>query len=243
MSARTFGAFVAGFAVGVLVLGGALWSTGSVRSSLLPPWLRAKVSATLPAPPANFNSNAPLPAQPVPPPEGVPAPPQQQPQQQQPSQGAADRAATEPESITPETLLHLTMPISSVKPSSLTDSFHEMRDGHEHEAVDIQSPRNTPVKAVADGNVAKLFTSKEGGLTVYEFDNTNTYEFYYAHLDHYAPGLKEGSVLHAGDVIGYVGTTGDAPPDTPHLHFAVFKLGPEHQWWRGKAIDPVPMLR
>src|SRR5262249_25619715 len=96
---RTFAAFAAGFAIGVLVLGAALWSSGSVRSMVLPPWLRSKVSAALPAPPANLNSNASIAAPPVPPPEGAPTPPPQA------QQGAADRAATEPESITPENML------------------------------------------------------------------------------------------------------------------------------------------
>jgi murein DD-endopeptidase MepM/ murein hydrolase activator NlpD len=237
MGARTFGAFVAGFAVGVLLLGAALWSTGSVHSTVLPPWLRSKVSATLPAPAPNLSANAQVPGPPVPPPEGAPpAPPPA-------TQGSAERAATEPASKAPDTILHLTMPIADVKPSTLSDSFHEMRDGREHEAVDILAARNTPVMAVAEGKVAKLFTSKEGGLTVYQFDPAGQYAFYYAHLDHYAKGLKEGMPLKTGDVVGYVGTTGDAPPDTPHLHFAVFKLGPDKKWWQGTALDPVPMFQ
>jgi len=221
----------------VLVLGAAFWSTGSVKSSVLPPWLRARVSATLPAPPANFDANASVPAPPVPPPEGAPVPPPAK------AEGSAERAATEPATLSPATAMHLSMPISSVKPSTITDTFHDMRDGHEHEAVDIMAPRGTPVKAVAEGNVAKLFTSKEGGLTLYEFDNSGQYAFYYAHLDHYAPGVKEGTLLHPGDVLAYVGTTGDAPVNAPHLHFAVFKLGPDKKWWQGKALDPVPMLQ
>jgi murein DD-endopeptidase MepM/ murein hydrolase activator NlpD len=230
MGARTFGAFAAGFAVGVLVLGAALWSTGGVRSSVLPPWLRAKVSAALPAPPANLTANAALPSAPVPPPEGAPVPPPAA------AQGSAERASMEPP-------LHLTMPVADVNSSSIPDSFHDMRDGHQHEAVDIMAPRNTPVKAVAEGNVAKLFTSKEGGLTLYQFDNSGQYAFYYAHLDHYANGVKEGTLLHTGDVLGYVGTTGDAPANAPHLHFAVFKLGPEKKWWQGTALDPLPMFK
>jgi murein DD-endopeptidase MepM/ murein hydrolase activator NlpD len=221
----------------VLVLGAGLWSTGGVRSSVLPPWLRAKVSAALPAPPANLSANAEMPAPPVPPPEGAPAPPPAT------SQGSAERAASEPASTSPTAAMHLMMPIAAMKPSSVSDTFHDMRDGHEHEAVDIMAARNTPVKAVAEGNVAKLFTSKEGGLTLYQFDNSGQYAFYYAHLDHYANGVKEGTLLHAGDVLGYVGTTGDAPPDTPHLHFAVFKLGPDKKWWQGTALDPLPMLK
>jgi peptidoglycan LD-endopeptidase LytH len=80
-------------------------------------------------------------------------------------------------------------------------------------------------------------------LTVYQFDNTQQYAFYYAHLDHYAPGLKEGMLLRKGDTLGYVGTSGDAPADAPHLHFAVFQLGADKKWWEGTALDPLPMLK
>ena len=114
---------------------------------------------------------------------------------------------------------------------------------HQHEAVDILSPRNTPVHAVEDGTIAKLFFSKAGGNTIYEFDPTGRYAFYYAHLERYATGLREGETIAKGQIIGYVGTSGNAPPNTPHLHFAVFELGPERQWWKGKAIDPYPLLR
>jgi murein DD-endopeptidase MepM/ murein hydrolase activator NlpD len=105
------------------------------------------------------------------------------------------------------------------------------------------APRGTPVRAVDQGNVAKLFTSKEGGLTVYQFNDARDLCYYYAHLDHYATGLKEGTLLRRGDVLGYVGSTGNASPAGPHLHFAVFRLGPEKQWWKGTAIDPLPLLQ
>jgi peptidoglycan LD-endopeptidase LytH len=73
----------------------------------------------------------------------------------------------------------------------LEDTFNEVHDGRKQEALDIPAPRGTPVMAVAEGDVVKLFTSKLGGLTVYQFDNTQTYCYYYAHLDRYATGLKE----------------------------------------------------
>ena len=92
------------------------------------------------------------------------------------------------------------------------------------------------------GIIAKLFTSKPGGLTVYQFDPSQTYAYYYAHLDRYAEGLKEGMLVKKGDLIGYVGTTGNARPNTPHLHFAIFELGPEKHWWEGKPINPYPLL-
>jgi murein DD-endopeptidase MepM/ murein hydrolase activator NlpD len=98
------------------------------------------------------------------------------------------------------------------------------------------------VLAADEGNVAKLFLSKPGGLTVYQFDGSQTYCYYYAHLDHYAPGLKEGTLLRKGEVLGYVGSSGDASAGAPHLHFTIFKLGPDRHWWQGTAIDPYEFL-
>jgi len=135
------------------------------------------------------------------------------------------------------------MPLANLDPKTLNDTFNDARTGHKHEALDIAAPRGTPVLAVAEGNVVKLFNSKQGGLTVYQFDNSQRYAFYYAHLDRYAPGLKEGMLLRKGDTLGYVGSTGDASPKAPHLHFAVFQLGPEKNWWQGTALNPLPMLR
>jgi murein DD-endopeptidase MepM/ murein hydrolase activator NlpD len=105
------------------------------------------------------------------------------------------------------------------------------------------SARGTPVLAVEDGKVAKLFLSKPGGITIYQFDPASQYAYYYAHLDRYAEGLTEGASLRKGQVIGYVGSTGNASPDAPHLHFAIFKLGPERQWWRGAPLNPYLVWR
>jgi murein DD-endopeptidase MepM/ murein hydrolase activator NlpD len=137
----------------------------------------------------------------------------------------------------------LAPPLAGLDVSRLADTFNDSRDGHRHEALDIPAPRGTPVLAVAEGNVAKLFQSKLGGLTVYQFDDSRNWCFYYAHLDRYAPGLKESTLLRKGDMLGYVGTTFDAPPDAPHLHLAVFRLGPEKEWWKGTAVDPLPLLK
>jgi murein DD-endopeptidase MepM/ murein hydrolase activator NlpD len=134
------------------------------------------------------------------------------------------------------------MPVAGVDPRKLHSNFAQMRGDHPHEALDIMAPRGTEVRAVAEGNVVKLFTSKPGGLTVYQFDDSRTWCYYYAHLDGYAPGLKEGMLLRQGDVLGYVGSTGDASPAAPHLHFAVFQLGPEKHWWQGTAVDPLPLV-
>ena len=136
----------------------------------------------------------------------------------------------------------LIVPVAGVAPTALADTFDDARSGRRHEAIDILAPRGTKVFAVDDGTVAKLFTSKPGGLTVYQFDSQGQLAYYYAHLDRYAEGLSEGRTLRRGDLVGYVGASGNAG-DTPHLHFAVFRLGPERRWWEGDPVNPYPALR
>jgi murein DD-endopeptidase MepM/ murein hydrolase activator NlpD len=135
----------------------------------------------------------------------------------------------------------LGLPVEGMDRRRLRDSFADARVGHEHAALDITAPRGTRVLAVDDGTVARMFNSKRGGLTVYQFDPTVSFCYYYAHLDGYAPGLSEGAALRKGDLVGFVGTTGNAPPSAPHLHFTIFKLGPEKRWWQGTAINPFPL--
>jgi murein DD-endopeptidase MepM/ murein hydrolase activator NlpD len=138
----------------------------------------------------------------------------------------------------------LLVPVEGIAPSKLTDTYDQPRGNERHhEALDIMAPKGTKVLAAADGKIVKLFTSKPGGLTIYQFDPTEKYAYYYAHLDRYADGLQEGAQVKRGDLIGYVGTTGNADPNAPHLHFAVFELTPEKQWWKGTPVDPYPMLQ
>ncbi|GAA0889161.1 M23 family metallopeptidase [Rhodanobacter soli] len=133
----------------------------------------------------------------------------------------------------------LLIPVAGVAPADLADTFTQARgEGRVHDAIDIMAPRGTPVVAVNDGRVVKLFTSKPGGLTVYQFDPQQQVVYYYAHLDGYAPGLAEGQLLHRGDLLGFVGSTGNASADAPHLHFEVQLLGPEKQWWHATSINP-----
>jgi murein DD-endopeptidase MepM/ murein hydrolase activator NlpD len=138
----------------------------------------------------------------------------------------------------------LGLPLVNLKPADIHDTFSQARGGGErrHEASDIMAAKGTPVVAVDTGIVAKLFTSKPGGLTIYQFDPSQKYAYYYAHLDGYAPGLKEGMLVKKGDRIGFVGVTGNSDPNAPHLHFAIFELGPEKHWWEGKPINPYPIL-
>jgi murein DD-endopeptidase MepM/ murein hydrolase activator NlpD len=132
----------------------------------------------------------------------------------------------------------LKIPVEGVDRKDLRNTFSEARGTRTHEALDILAPRGTRVRAVEDGRVQKLFTSKAGGLTIYQFDPTETFAYYYAHLDRYEEGVHEGQLVQRGDVIGYVGSTGNASPNAPHLHFGIFRLGTEKQWWNGEPINP-----
>ncbi|AXQ28462.1 M23 family peptidase [Solimonas sp. K1W22B-7] len=137
----------------------------------------------------------------------------------------------------------LLIPVSGVAAAQLSDSFQDGRGGtQQHEAIDIMAPAGTPVLATADGRIVKLFASVPGGLTIYQFDPAETRAYYYAHLDRYAEGIVEGLTVKRGDLLGYVGSSGNANPAAPHLHFAIFLLGPEKHWWQGTAINPYPLL-
>ena len=141
-----------------------------------------------------------------------------------------------------QSIAPLGLPIEGLHFADLHDTFNEVHNGHAHEAIDIVAPRGTPVHAAVSGTIRKLFLSKPGGNTIYEFDETSAYCYYYAHLDHYAEWLREGMRVRRGDIIGYVGSTGNADARTPHLHFAIFELGPKRQWWKGTPINPYPSL-
>jgi murein DD-endopeptidase MepM/ murein hydrolase activator NlpD len=138
----------------------------------------------------------------------------------------------------------LLVPVQGIQAEKLQDTFDDARGGGErvHQAMDIMAPEGTPVLAIEDGRIEKLFESKQGGLTIYQFDPSRTYAYYYAHLQRYADGLKEGQTVRKGQVIGYVGITGNANPEGPHLHFAIYRLTPEKQWWKGDPINPFSVL-
>lgn len=133
---------------------------------------------------------------------------------------------------------NLLFPLQGFTSQGIQDSFEEARGDHLHGAMDIVAPRNTPVVAVEAGKIARLWYSKYGGITIYQFDPTTTYAYYYAHLESYADNLKEQDLVKKGQVIGYVGTSGNAPKETPHLHFTIFKLTKEKHWWEGVPINP-----
>jgi peptidoglycan LD-endopeptidase LytH len=133
-------------------------------------------------------------------------------------------------------------PFPGLKASELHESFNEIHHGHRHQAIDIMKAHGTPIHAVVDGTIRKLFTSRAGGTTIYEFDSSGTYCYYYAHLDRYADGLHESMAVQHGQILGYVGTSGNAAPDAPQLHLAIDRLGPDKRWWQGTPIDPYPVL-
>ena len=138
----------------------------------------------------------------------------------------------------------LIVPVQGITVDHLKSGFDESRGGgfRVHHALDILAPRGTPVLAAVAGTIRKLFVSAAGGITIYEFDQAQEKCYYYAHLDRYSNFLHEGQVVAQGDVIGYVGTTGNAPANTPHLHFAIAVLPPTKEWWKGEPIDPYPLL-
>jgi murein DD-endopeptidase MepM/ murein hydrolase activator NlpD len=138
---------------------------------------------------------------------------------------------------------HLLIPVEGVTANRLTNTFNDSRAvGRRHDAIDIMAPRGTEVRAADDGTVAKLFTSNAGGLTIYQFDPTQTFSYYYAHLDRYVSGLAEHQPVTRGQLLGYVGSTGNASETAPHLHFAIARLGTDRAWWKGDPINPYPLL-
>ena len=136
------------------------------------------------------------------------------------------------------------MPLDGIDATTLHSNFDERRGGgtRQHQALDIMAPRGTPIHAAASGRVLKLFHSVNGGNMVYAADSSERFVLMYAHLDHYAPGLTDSTRLTRGQVIGYVGSTGNASPNAPHLHFAIARSADVAHWSRGKPIDPLPVL-
>ncbi len=137
----------------------------------------------------------------------------------------------------------LRVPVAGVRVEEVRDAFADGRGERLHLAVDIMAPRGTPVLSADDGRIWKLRSNALGGITIYTTDPDERFVYYYAHLDRYREGLLEGMTVLRGDTLGFVGTTGNAPPDVPHLHFQVARLGADRRWWTGTPIDPLPYLR
>jgi peptidoglycan LD-endopeptidase LytH len=148
--------------------------------------------------------------------------------------------------VTPDELAALSaeldVPVAGVRRSQLRDTYTEARGDRVHEALDIAAPRGTPVLSATHGRVLRLFDSRPGGLMVYATDASERFILLYGHLDGYAPGLTDGAPLTRGQVIGYVGSTGNARADAPHLHFGILRGRPAQSWSTGIAVNPYPLL-
>ena len=137
----------------------------------------------------------------------------------------------------------LAMPVQDVSKRQVANTWHAPRDGGRlHEGQDIFAPRGTAILSATEGYVANIGENSLGGQTV-SVIGAGGRTYYYAHLERYAPGLHDGQHVSQGEVIGFVGTSGNAPPNTPHLHFAVFELEADRHWWKGRAIDPYLIFR
>jgi murein DD-endopeptidase MepM/ murein hydrolase activator NlpD len=138
----------------------------------------------------------------------------------------------------------LIIPVAGVKPDQLIDTFDDARsEGRVHDAIDIPAAAETPVIAAADGKIQKLFQSERGGTTIYQLSADQKMIFYYAHLSHYADGLTEGQPVRQGQVIAYVGDTGNAGPGNYHLHFSIAIVSDPKRYWDGTNINPYPLLQ
>jgi peptidoglycan LD-endopeptidase LytH len=137
----------------------------------------------------------------------------------------------------------LPVPVEGIRREQLHDTYNQARsEGRTHHAIDIHAPRGTPVIAVADGTIRKLHSGARGGRAIYLMDDDGTTRYYYAHLDGYAEGLHEGQRVEQGEVIGYVGDTGNAQPGDYHLHFSVAILDNASRWWEGENLNPYDLL-
>lgn len=226
--ARVFGLGAgAGFLAGVVLVATLVWQSGTLSgwraaTSRDPVSMiaRAETEAAEESPVATIGSGALPPASP------------------EPVIGASPRSAGE---LADRDLL---IPVEGVQPENLVRSYDDDRGGNRrHEAIDILAAHSTPVKAVENGRIARLFYSRAGGTTIYQFDPSEQFCYYYAHLERYADGLREGDAVKKGQIIGYVGVSGNAPKNTPHLHFAIFRLTAAKRWWEGTPVDPYDVLR
>ena len=136
----------------------------------------------------------------------------------------------------------LVIPVRGVRPEQLRDSYESPRSGHVHHAIDIMAPGGTPVVAAADGTILKLRTGGNGGITIYQVGPDGRTLYYYAHLQRYAAGLREGMPVWRGQIIAYVGDTGNAGAGNYHLHFSVGRLTDPRRWWESENTNPYPLL-
>jgi murein DD-endopeptidase MepM/ murein hydrolase activator NlpD len=170
-------------------------------------------------------------------------PPEPAPDNSNTAQPAGTPQASSSSAAAPSEAASLLVPVAGVRPDQLRDTFQAARsEGRMHDAIDIAAPRGTPVLAAADGRIVKLFESVPGGTTIYQLGTDNKTIYYYAHLDRYAEGVREGNVLRRGEVIAYVGDTGNAGAGNYHLHFSVSIVSDPKRYWQGTNVNPYPLL-
>ena len=176
--------------------------------------------------------------------EQLPAPPQNDPAATPPTFASPASSTPSVPGQTSSSPVELIIPVAGVRSEQLRDTFSESRsEGRIHDAIDIPAPRGTPVVAVADGPIVKLFQSARGGTTVYQLSVDGKFVYYYAHLDRYAEGLAEGHFAKQGETIAYVGDTGNAGVGNYHLHFSIAEISNPKDFWHGVNINPYPLLR
>lgn len=136
----------------------------------------------------------------------------------------------------------LMVPLDGLAPAALRNDYEASRGVRSHRALDMLAPKGTPILSADDGTIGRVDRTPVGGNIIYATDPSNRFVYYYAHLDRHASGLQVGQSVRKGDVIGYVGTTGNAPANTPHLHFQVMVRGSGRMWWDGPPINPWPFF-
>jgi len=166
------------------------------------------------------------------------------PQPNAPSTGGSSAPAVVPGDIQALKGQGMVIPVAGVEAKNLIDSFDDMRGGtRRHSALDIMAQRNTPVLAATSGRILKLHNSAAGGLSIYESDPTSRFVLMYGHLESYRSGLREGAAVKRGEIIGFVGSTGNANPLAPHLHFQIMRNDNLKEWWKGTPLNPFPVYR
>jgi len=154
---------------------------------------------------------------------------------------SAPRPATDADYLRSRDLM---VPVHGVKPSELRDTYNAPRSGgRAHLALDILAKKGTRVLSVDDGVILRITENDLGGKVIYIADPSRRFVYYYAHLDEWKYGLKVGDTVKRGQLIGSVGTTGNAPKDTPHLHFQLMRMGSGGRYWSGTPINPIPYLK
>jgi murein DD-endopeptidase MepM/ murein hydrolase activator NlpD len=160
-----------------------------------------------------------------------------------PAQTPPTPSASAAQVANPASAAGLVIPVAGIRPEQLQDTYTQSRSaGRTHNSIDIMAPRHTPVLAAADGQIIKLFNSERGGITLYQLGTDNRTVYYYAHLERYADGITENRFARRGEIIGYVGDSGNAGRDNCHLHFSIWTVTDPKRFWDGENINPYPLL-